>query len=146
MPLHSWSWSAELSIPSAYAAGKSVIDQLLGQLQRAQWNEHEIFGVHLAVEEALVNAIRHGNKLDESKSVRVHCKISVERLWIQIADEGRGFDPKRIPDPTADENLETPGGRGVLLMKNFMSRVEYNEAGNCVVMEKHRGDGAEVGG
>jgi serine/threonine-protein kinase RsbW len=138
MSSHLWSWSAELAIPSAYAAGKSLIDQLLGQLQRAQWGEHEIFGVHLAVEEALVNAIRHGNGLDESKSVRVHCKLSGERLWIQITDEGRGFDPRRIPDPTAEENLETPGGRGVLLMKNFMSRVEYNEAGNCVVMEKHR--------
>ncbi len=138
MTSSSWSWSAELAIPSAYAAGKSLIDQLLGQLQRAQWGEHEIFGVHLAVEEALVNAIRHGNGLDESKSVRVHFKLSSERLWIQISDEGRGFDPRRLPDPTSADNLETPSGRGVLLMKNFMSRVEYNEAGNCVVMEKHR--------
>ncbi len=135
----SWSWSAELSIPSAYTAGKTLIDQLLNQLHQAQWNEHEIFGVHLAVEEALVNAIRHGNGLDESKNVRVLCKLSRERLWIQISDEGRGFDPLCLPDPTACENLEAPCGRGVLLMKNFMSRVEYNEAGNCVVMEKHRG-------
>ena len=134
----SWSWSAELRIPSAYAAGKSLIDQLLGQLHEAEWNEHEIFGVHLAVEEALVNAIRHGNRLDEKKQVRVHWKLSREHLWIQISDEGPGFDPRCLPDPTAEENLETPCGRGVLLMKNFMSRVEYNEAGNCVVMEKQR--------
>ena len=63
----SWDWSADLSIPSTYAAGKSVIDQLLAALRRAGWSEHEVFGVHLAVEEAVVNAIRHGNGLDENK-------------------------------------------------------------------------------
>ncbi len=133
-------WSADLSIPSAYAAGKSVIEQLLSALRMAQWNEHEIFGVHLAVEEALVNAIRHGNGLDESKYVRAKFQLSAERLWVEIVDEGAGFDPGDLPDPTHHENIECPSGRGVLLMRNFMNRVEYNEQGNRVVMEKHRGD------
>jgi serine/threonine-protein kinase RsbW len=131
-------WSADISIPSAYAAGKLVVDQLLDQLQRANWSEHDIFGVHLAVEEALVNAILHGNRLDKSKQVRIVFRLFEQRLRIEIADEGSGFDPGRLPDPTASENLERPCGRGVLLMRNFMSLVEFNDLGNRVVMEKER--------
>ena len=58
---------------------------------------------------------------------------------IRIADEGAGFNPQCVADCTADENLETPNGRGIMLMRNFMSRVEYNASGNCVTMEKLRG-------
>ena len=134
----SWDWSADLGIPSNYAAGKSVIDQLLAALRRAQWNEHEIFGVHLAVEEAVVNAIRHGNRLDENKFVRVNFRLTTERLRVEIADEGNGFDPHKLPDPTDSENLECPCGRGVLLMRNYMNRVEFNDRGNHVIMEKDR--------
>jgi serine/threonine-protein kinase RsbW len=134
----SWDWSADLNIPSAYAAGKSVIDQLLAALRRAQWTEHEIFGVHLAVEEALVNAIRHGNGLDENKLVHVRFRLAPERLWVEIIDEGTGFDPDQLPDPTEIDNIECPCGRGVLLMRNFMNRVEYLDRGSRVVMEKER--------
>ena len=106
----------------------------------ANWSEHEIFGIHLAVEEALVNAIRHGNRLDENKLVRVWFRLATNRLKVEIADEGPGFDPLRLADPTASENIECPCGRGVLLMRNYMNRVEYNDSGNRVVMEKDRGD------
>jgi serine/threonine-protein kinase RsbW len=133
-----WDWSADLSIPSTYDAGKSVIEQLLTALHGAQWSEHEIFGIHLAVEEALVNAIRHGNGLDASKMVSARFRLSRDRLEVEITDEGNGFNPARLPDPTANENIEAPCGRGVLLMRNFMNRVEYNDRGNRVVMEKRR--------
>ncbi|HEV3418610.1 MAG TPA: ATP-binding protein [Pirellulales bacterium] len=136
----SWDWTADLSIPSTYAAGKSVIDQLLDALRHAQWNEHEIFGVHLAVEEAVVNAIRHGNGLDPDKQVHVHFQLATDRLRVEVADEGSGFKPERLPDPTEFENIEFPCGRGVLLMRTFMSLVEYNDQGNRVVMEKERGE------
>jgi serine/threonine-protein kinase RsbW len=134
----SWDWSADLTIPSTYAAGKSVIDQLLAALRRAGWSEHEVFGVHLAVEEAVVNAIRHGNGLDENKQVRVGFRLSTDRFWVEISDEGNGFNPEQLPDPTEIDNIESPCGRGVLLMRNFMSRVEFHDRGNRVVMEKHR--------
>ena len=134
----SWDWSADLTIPSTYAAGKSVIDQLLAALRRAGWSEHEVFGVHLAVEEAVVNAIRHGNGLDENKQVRVGFRLSADRFWVEISDEGNGFNPEQLPDPTLTDNIESPCGRGVLLMRNFMSRVEFHDRGNRVVMEKHR--------
>jgi serine/threonine-protein kinase RsbW len=100
--------------------------------------QEDLFGVHLAVEEAVVNAIRHGNKLDAAKRVRLLCKICDHRLRIEVADEGPGFDPAKVPDPTENENLEVPSGRGIMLMRNFMHFVEYNAVGNRVVMEKHR--------
>lgn len=133
-----WAWSVQQTIPSETGAGKRILEEVLDQLAAQRWGDHDIFGVHLALEEALVNAIRHGNRSDASKRVHVHCKISAERVWIEIRDEGPGFDPRSIPDPTEEENLENPSGRGIMLMRTFMSRVEYNDKGNCVVMEKLR--------
>jgi serine/threonine-protein kinase RsbW len=131
-------WSTTLTFPSLRGAGKPFINDLLRELSQCGWSEQEVFGVHLAVEEALVNAIKHGNQLDESKQVRVCCRLFTDRLWIEIADEGCGFDPRCVPDCTADENLDVPNGRGIMLMRSFMSRVEYSPQGNCVVLEKQR--------
>ncbi len=135
-------WSTEVHIPSSYTAGKPVIDRLLDELQRANWPETDVFGVHLAVEEALINAIRHGNRMDNSKRVRIAYRLLPDRLSIEIVDEGAGFDPDCVPDPTRPENRQCPSGRGVLLMRNFMSRVEFSDRGKRVVMEKVRGNGA----
>jgi serine/threonine-protein kinase RsbW len=131
-------WSTTLCFPSVRGAGKPFINELLRELSRKGWSDQEIFGVHLAVEEAVVNAIKHGNRLDENKQVHVCCRLLPDRLWIEIADEGPGFDPQCVPDCTAAENLETPNGRGIMLMRSFMSRVEYSPQGNCVVLEKKR--------
>lgn len=138
MSIESWSWSTERVIPSDTGAGKLVLDELLQKLEQTEWVQHDIFGVHLAMEEALVNAIKHGNRLDANKSVRVICKVSSERIFIEIADEGPGFNPDQVADCTDLDNLEVPCGRGIMLMRSFMSRVEYNSTGNCVVMEKQR--------
>ena len=135
-----WTWTAERVIPSDTAAGKRLLDEVLGQLAAHRWLERDIFSIHLAMEEALVNAIKHGNCQDADKNVQVTCKMSHERIWIQVIDEGPGFEPEEVPDPTAPENLDRPCGRGIMLMRSFMSRVEYNETGNVVVMEKKRGD------
>lgn len=133
-----WTWCHERHIASDTQEGRQVVDELLQQLQSENWSEHDIFGVHLAVEEALVNAIKHGNQLAADKSVHVWYKMSPEILRIEIEDEGGGFDPEDVPDPTMDENLEIPSGRGLMLMRSYMSRVEFNERGNRVLMEKKR--------
>ncbi|MEX0714804.1 MAG: ATP-binding protein [Pirellulales bacterium] len=135
----SWTWRTEQVIPSESGAGKRILDEVLGQLVAHSWCTRDIHGVHLALEEALVNAIRHGNRCDSSKRVHVSCKLSVCRLWVEIRDEGAGFNPDDVPDPTDPERLEVPSGRGIMLMRAFMSRVEYNASGNCVVMEKQPG-------
>lgn len=136
-----WTWSTNQQIPSERGAGQSIAEEILEELRKAEWDEKDIFGIRLALEEALVNAIIHGNRLDQGKSVSVDCKMSSDKVWIRIADEGPGFHPEDVPDPTAPENLERPCGRGIMLMRNFMSFVEYNRQGNCVTMEKQRGNG-----
>jgi serine/threonine-protein kinase RsbW len=138
MSQENWCWTTEKEIPSEAAAGKRVLEEILAQLKERQWVEHDIFGIHLALEEAIVNAIKHGNGDDTSKRVRVACKLSTERFRIEIADEGPGFDPNAVPDPTDEDHLEIPSGRGIMLMRSFMSHVEFNDRGNCVVMEKQR--------
>lgn len=133
-----WAWESNETIPTDTGAGKRVLEALLRKLAELDWPQQEVFGVHLSVEEALVNAIRHGNKMDATKKVRVSCKLSPSLLRVEVADEGAGFNPADVPDPTAPENLEVPSGRGIMLMRNFMTRVEYNAKGNQVIMEKRR--------
>jgi serine/threonine-protein kinase RsbW len=134
-----WAWQCDRVIPSNAAVGREVLDELLGRLASLSWGEHDIFGVHLAVDEALVNAHRHGNALDETKHIRFCCRASPRKVRVEITDEGRGFDPSSLPDPTDAEHLTRPCGRGVMLMRAFMSRVEFCDRGNHVVLEKERG-------
>jgi len=88
------------------------------------------------------NAIRHGNGQDESKRVRFRCKMNAEELWAEVRDEGTGFNPSKMPDPTSPENLEAPGGRGLMLIRAYMSKVDYNDVGNCVTMVKRSSSAA----
>lgn len=136
MSKQAWTWTTCERLPSRLGAEEAFMRRLLAELGRTGWTEREIFGVRLSVEEALVNAIKHGNRLHPEKQVGVACRVARHKVWIEITDQGAGFDPDALPDPTAPENLECPNGRGVLLMRNFMSRVEYNPTGNRVVMEK----------
>ncbi len=138
-----WSWTVERIIPSRSGAGRGFIDEVLGQLEQQHWSSHEAFSVRMALEEAIVNAIKHGNRLDGRKKVRVACKMSTARLWIKVTDEGPGFDPRQVPDPTDPENIENPSGRGIMLMRSYMTRVEYNDVGNVVEMEKERENSAK---
>jgi serine/threonine-protein kinase RsbW len=133
-----WIWSCDLLIPSLPGAGRQLRHEMLCQLQQHRWAEHDIFSVHLALEEALVNAIEHGNHLDPRKQVRVVCRISPDLVRIVVSDEGEGFDPSHMPDPTDDQHRECPHGRGVLLMRSFMDRVIYGKRGNRVLLEKRR--------
>jgi len=134
-------WSKEETFLSETGAGKRLLDEVLAQLEAQQWPQRDIFGAHMALEEALVNAIKHGNCCDASKKVHVTCTLWTDCLRIVIQDEGKGFDPNHVPDPTDPDNLELPCGRGLMLMRSFMSKVEYNKVGNCVVMEKQRAPG-----
>jgi serine/threonine-protein kinase RsbW len=131
-------WRYDRVIASDPTVARQVLDELLAQLEARQWQQRDIFAVHLATEEALVNAIQHGNGCDARKNVHVVCLLGGDRVRIEITDEGRGFDPSKLPDPTCDDHLHTPCGRGVMLMRAFMSRVEFNVRGNAVTMEKQR--------
>jgi serine/threonine-protein kinase RsbW len=136
----SWSWTSRNELPSRRGAHIPVLEEILGELEHLGWdpNGRDYFGVQMALEESLTNAIRHGNKLDESKQVLVECKVSPERFWLRVTDEGPGFKPHAVPDCTADENLDCAGGRGLALIQAYMTYVQYNECGNSVTMEKTR--------
>jgi serine/threonine-protein kinase RsbW len=136
----SWSWTSRKELPSRSGAHIPLLEEILRELERLGWdpNGRDYFGVQMALEESLSNAIRHGNKLDESKRVHVECKASPERFWLKVTDEGPGFKLQAVPDCTADENLDCPGGRGLALIQAYMTYVQYNECGNSVTMEKTR--------
>ena len=103
-----WTWITDRHIPSCSAEGHELILEIVEKLQNHGWSTQQIFGVHLSLTEGIVNAIRHGNGSDLAKQVHVVCKVSTERCWIQIEDEGPGFDPDDVPDCTLDENLKSP--------------------------------------
>ena len=138
MSENSWTWIRDEQIPNDAAKGREIVSEMLAHLESDNWSENDLFGIHLAVEEALVNAIKHGNQMDPEKQIEIKISSSLELVRIEIADQGEGFVPEDVPDPTAQENLELPCGRGIMLMRSFMSHVEYNDVGNRVVMEKKR--------
>ena len=143
MSEHRWSWTTRTTLPSRHGAYEPCMQEILDKLAEFGWDGRDLFGVELTLEESLSNAIRHGNCMDESKQVLVECKVSPQRFWLRVEDEGCGFRPLTVPDCTADENIECPGGRGLALIKAYMTRVEHNPRGNCVTMEKIRSADAQ---
>ena len=128
----------EVRIPNDTEAGHAIQERILKSLEELEFPPRDVFGVRLALEEALVNAIKHGNSMDPDKFVLVCCEISREQVKIEIEDEGPGFNPSEIEDPTEDDNLDRPGGRGIMLMRAFMNVIEYNATGNRVTLVKIR--------
>jgi serine/threonine-protein kinase RsbW len=107
-------------------------------MEQFAFPKKDLFGVRLAVEEALVNAVKHGNRGDPAKEARLRFHVNPEFALIEVEDEGAGFDPAQVPDPLAPENLERPSGRGLFLIRKYMTWMRHNERGNCVTMCKHR--------
>jgi serine/threonine-protein kinase RsbW len=130
--------TVDLTIPSDPAEARRVQDEIEQLLRTHKYTDRDIFCIRLALEEALINAIKHGNQMDRTKKVHISYDVVPERFEIRITDEGTGFDPCDVPDPTAAENLERPCGRGLMLMRHYMSEVSYNERGNSVWMRKQR--------
>lgn len=138
MPEASPRYSTDLTIPSDPCEARRIQQAIEESLKSHRYSEHDVFAIKLAVEEALVNAIKHGNQMDRSKNVRVAYHVAADRFDCLIADEGTGFQPDDVPDPTAPENLERPSGRGLMLMRHYMTAVDYNDRGNVVSMCKLR--------
>jgi len=115
---------------------KEISKELIGSLQEQGIDEDIIFDVHVAFEEALRNAMIHGNKSDPVKKVTVETEIADGELMICVEDEGDGFDPDSLPDPTLDENLLKESGRGVYLVRHLMDDVVYENEGRKAVMRK----------
>lgn len=127
-----------LRIPSDTVEGQRVQNLVLEALARLEYGDKVVFGVKLAIEEALVNAIKHGNQLDSGKHVHVRFRADEREFLIEIEDEGPGFRPEDVPDPTAPENIERPCGRGLLLMRAYMTECDFVPPGNICRMRRVR--------
>jgi len=112
--------------------------EVVSRLRDLGYDEDHRFAVRLALEEALVNAMKHGNRMDPARRVVLAYRLSPERVEIRVRDEGAGFDPGMVPDPTRDENLQRPCGRGIMLMRSYMDEVSFVCSGQEVQMVKHR--------
>lgn len=126
------------TIPSETSQGQAIQERIVAVLEELGYPHADVFGMRLALEEAIVNAIKHGNRLDPTKSVHIECDVRQDRVRVVVEDEGSGFDPNKLPDPTSEENLDLPCGRGVLLMRHFLTELSYNDRGNRVTLEKER--------
>jgi len=124
------------TLPSTLAAYHDLVQEVLTTLQGLGWTDHDLFGVHMALEESISNAVRHGNKEDPDKCVYVECQMSEKRFFAKIRDEGQGYEPGEVPDCCCEENLERPGGRGLKLIEHYMNKVDHSDKGRCLEMEK----------
>lgn len=106
--------------------------------------EDDIYGnIMVAVTESVNNAIRHGNKFDKDKNVLLTLQVESDRLKFEVEDEGPGFDTESLPDPTAPENLENPGGRGIFLMRNLCDELKFSNNGKNVQLVFYIRNGQE---
>ena len=133
-------WEIDRTIPSEADAAIALITEMIDQLRDKNWDEQDVFSIHLALEEALMNAIKHGNQRDVSKKVEVRGTVSKSQFEITVKDEGKGFVRSEVPNPTDESNLEKTSGRGLMLMEFYMSEVNYNETGNQIHMLKIRSE------
>lgn len=125
------------TIPSTHDALEKVVDELMELAREVKCDDEHLEQVELALREALANAIFHGNRQDPEKKVRVRCFCQPDRgLLVSVEDEGPGFDPKQVPDPTQAESLFETHGRGLFLMRRLVDRVRISRSGRRVTLVK----------
>ena len=131
--------TTELRFASRIEAVNEAATAVSEFLSRAGVSDDDAFGIDMAVREAVTNAVLHGNKLDETKFADVRLKSAPGSLEITVHDQGSGFNPGDVPDPTKEENILKTSGRGIFFMRNFMDEVEWlkgPEGGTTVRMVK----------
>lgn len=126
----------EFVFPSAISLMHAVLDYLMKRVEKVGVVNPENSNLFIALDEAFVNAVKHGNKFDANKLVKVTAEVSTKEARFTVEDEGEGFDVSAIPDPRNPENLFKASGRGVLFIYNIMDEVTYNERGNRLTMVK----------
>ena len=131
-------WCCDISVPGKSGTHAGILESVISHMDQLEWSKKEQFNVQLAFEEAISNAVKHGNISDPNKIVRVACQVFRDHLTITIEDEGKGFDPGQVPDPRHPDNILIPSGRGILLIRHMMNRVEFTPSGNAITMTKYR--------
>lgn len=127
----------EVWIPSEVNRISPFVDWLIDQIRQEGCVPGEEVDVELALREAVSNAVIHGNRMDPQKRVYVRCRCeSGNEVSLVVRDQGRGFDPRAIPDAASDEGTKSDHGRGILLMKFYMDEVFFDKGGKEVHMSK----------
>ena len=133
--------TTELTLPSRVETVATAAAAVAEFVSRNGVSDDFAFGIDMAVREAVTNAVIHGNSEDEDKSVEIILKSSPDAVEISVHDQGPGFNPDEVPDPTAEENLLKTSGRGIFFMRSFMDEVVWfvpPEGGTTVRMLKRR--------
>ncbi len=131
----------ELTLPSRIESIAEATAAVVETARRVGFGEESLFGIDMAVREAVTNAVLHGNEQDENKPVEIGLNISGGELVVTVRDRGEGFDPSSVPDPTDEQNLLKASGRGILFMRSFMDEVSWQrhpEGGTTVRMTKKK--------
>jgi len=131
----------KISIPSKIESIDAAVTQTVDFAKQKGFTEDAIFGIDMAVREAIANAVKHGNCLDDEKCVEITLFDDSDGLEITIRDYGAGFSVEDVPDPTNPENIMKENGRGILFMQNFVDVVEWHnhpDGGMFVKMVKNR--------
>jgi anti-sigma regulatory factor (Ser/Thr protein kinase) len=128
-----------LELPSDTRVIETAVAYLVDRLRAYDFNGSRLnLNFRVGVAEALANAMIYGNGRDPSKRVRVEVELDPERINVRVVDQGNGFDPSGVPDPTLPEHLEATGGRGLFLIRSLMDEVDFNECGNCIRLTLYR--------
>ena len=140
-----------LELPNDLRQIEHAVDYVMSRCAQCEAQERKLrLNLRVSLTEALSNAMLYGNGKDPHKRVRVEVIVGEREIKAKITDEGTGFDPGEIPDPTTPDNLEKSGGRGLFLMRELMDEVHFNERGNQVTLVLRLdpdlgGKGAEAG-
>jgi len=133
-------WERSWSITGDQDELRATVEAIHEQINACGWDETASFAVRLAMDEALSNALQHGNGGDAAQAIGLVVKVDGETVSLTVTDQGQGFELKSVPDPTADENLTIASGRGLALIHAFMSKVTIVPPGNCIEMQLDRAD------
>ncbi len=131
----------ELVLPSRIEAINEAASAAAEFVKRSGLDEDAAYGVDMAVREAVTNAVMHGNRQDEAKTVEVSLKSLPGAIEITVRDQGKGFDTESFPDPTDPQNLLKTSGRGILFIRTFMDEVEWSrhpQGGTVIRMTKKK--------
>lgn len=125
-----------ITVPSTLTDAKKPEQEILRELKRCGYDEDASFAIKLALEEAMTNAVRHGNQCDCNKNIHVRYAVTPHVVVICVRDEGCGFCPDHVPDPTSPDRIALPSGRGIMLINAYMNEVQYRCDGREIRMVK----------